>query len=212
MPDILCCLADSSRCSTKSCFPLPTSAVESSLHRQPVLMSAALILPKGCASQKGCSKSYSALKASLSACSHINHLLERPCVYSKNRNICASTASSFMYLELHAVKALDLPLIFTVVHERVLWARVSSDIANRYWNNPHRGHFCRLEDPFRGFSLSSSIYVRSKMIQNTVSSKSRHTVLQRIISPQSVGAGARRLALTAVSLHGINTGSLPLHN
>ncbi len=117
-----------------------------------------------------------------------------------------------MYLELHVVMALDLPLVFTVVHERVLWARVSSDVANRYWSNPHRGHVCRLEDPFRGFSLSSSIYVKSKMIQNTVSIKPMHTVLQRIISPQPVGAGACEPALTAVSLHGITMGSLPLHN
>ena len=116
-----------------------------------------------------------------------------------------------MYLELQVVMALNLPLVFTVVHERVLWARVSSDV-NRYWSNPHRKHICRLEDPFRGSSLSSSIYVKSKIIQNTVSSKSMHTVLQRIMSPQPVGAGARRLALTAVSLHEINTGSLPLHN
>ncbi len=117
-----------------------------------------------------------------------------------------------MYLVLQVVIALDLPLVFTVVHERVLWARVSSDVANRYWSNPHRGHICRLEDPFRGSSLSSSIYVKSKSIQNTVSSEPMHTVLQSIISPQPVGASACEPALTAVSLHGINTGSLPLHN
>ncbi len=117
-----------------------------------------------------------------------------------------------MYLELQVVMALDLPLVFKVVHERVLWARVSSDVANRYWSNPHRGHICRLGDPFRGCSLSSSIHVKSKLIQNTVSSELMHTVLQRIISPQPVGTGACELAPTAVSLHGINIGSLPLHN
>ena len=105
--------------------------------------------------------------------------------------------------------ALDLPLVFNGGPQTRPWARVSSDVTNRYWSDPHRGHICRLRDPFRRCSLSSSIHVKSKLIQNSVSSELMHTVLQRIIFPQPVGTGACELAPTAVSLHGINIGSLP---
>ena len=90
--------------------------------------------------------------------------------------------------------ALDLPLGFYGGTKTRPGARVSSDVNSRYWSNPHRGHICRLEDPFRGSGLSCATYVNSKLIQTTVSSKFMHTVLQRFISPQHVGAGACELA------------------
>ncbi len=90
--------------------------------------------------------------------------------------------------------ALDLPLGFYGGPQTRPWACVSSDVNNRYWSNPHRGHICRLEDPFRGSGLSSATDVNSKLIQTTVSSQFMHTVLQRSISPQHVRAGACELA------------------
>jgi len=65
-----------------------------------------------------------------------------------------------------------------------------------------------------GSSLSwiKPVNVKSITIQNAVSSEPTHTILQCITSAQPVGAGACEPAPTALSLHGINIGSLPLHD